>query len=645
MSQALVEEHAKLLSSVDLFTGLDRVTLVKLAAHLEPVALPSGTTLFRQGDPGDAFFLVVRGSVGIYVSGPPDTEDSRVAILGAGDPLGEMALLTNSPRAATVRAETDCAFLRLNRVRFLELVRQEPSAALAIAATLSRRLSAVAARSSGAETEPPGDRAAQARPGASNAEQAEVSRRSWRPSRQTLGGLLAVLVLIVGWAVPAPSGLTDMGWHALVTVIAVVPVLALDVLPEGVLALVLAGAWVLGEVAPPEVALSGFASSSWVLVVAVLAIGAAIASSGLLYRFALWTVAHSRGGFAGQAVALGVAGLLIGPAVPNATGRITLVAPALAELVEALGYAPRSRVAAGLAMCTLIGFGQMTATFLTSSTTAVLVFAVLPPDSPAGLNWVSWAFYAAPANAILFLGLMVSILWLYRPRGDEAGAAVGKPKALMLQRALLGPPSDKERISLVVGILLLLGFMTQPLHGAHPAWVAVIALAALAATRVVTVETLRAVNWSFALLFGMLASIATVFSATEVDRWLAQTMAGVVGDLSSAPILFVAALTLLCFAISLVLRWQAAAPLITISLAPVAGDAGISPFVVGLVAVIACNGFFLPYQSTTYLALYHGTGGNLFTHEQARPAALAYGLMTLLALCASVPVWRAMGLL
>lgn len=56
MSQALVEEHAKLLSSVDLFTGLDRVTLVKLAAHLEPVALPSGTTLFRQGDPGMPFF-------------------------------------------------------------------------------------------------------------------------------------------------------------------------------------------------------------------------------------------------------------------------------------------------------------------------------------------------------------------------------------------------------------------------------------------------------------------------------------------------------------------------------------------------------------------------------------------------------------
>src|SRR4029450_8606286 len=95
--------------------------------------------------------------------------------------------------------------------------------------------------------------------------------------------------------------------------------------------------------------------------------------------------------------------------------------------------------------------------------------------------------------------------------------------------------------------------------------------------------------------------------------------------LGAPPGLFVAALTLLCFAVSLLLRWQAAAPLLTIALAPVAASAGINPFVVGLVTVIACNGFLLPYQSTTYLALYHGTGGRMFTHRQGAPAAVGSG--------------------
>jgi CRP-like cAMP-binding protein len=54
-------EYADLLASVDLFAGLDRVTLAKLAAHLEPVLVDPGAAVFRQGDPGDAFYLVVRG--------------------------------------------------------------------------------------------------------------------------------------------------------------------------------------------------------------------------------------------------------------------------------------------------------------------------------------------------------------------------------------------------------------------------------------------------------------------------------------------------------------------------------------------------------------------------------------------------------
>jgi di/tricarboxylate transporter len=296
-------------------------------------------------------------------------------------------------------------------------------------------------------------------------------------------------------------------------------------------------------------------------------------------------------------------------------------------------------------MATLIGFGQMGAAFLTSSTTAVLVFAVLPQGGPIELNWLSWAALAAPANILLLVGLVAALFWLYRPRNETATGGPSQEGVVRLQRKLLGRPARNEKIAFAAGAGLLLGFITQPLHGISPAWIAVLALAAMAATRVITVNTLRAVNWSFALLFGMLASMSGVFSVTGLDKWIAGSVSGLVSGLAATPVLFVAALTLLCFAVSFVLRWQAAAPLITIALAPVAQAAGIHPFIVGLVALIACNGFFMPYQSTTYLAMFHGSDGKLFTHAQARPAALAYGVVTLLALCASVIAWRAMGLL
>jgi hypothetical protein len=214
-----------------------------------------------------------------------------------------------------------------------------------------------------------------------------------------------------------------------------------------------------------------------------------------------------------------------------------------------------------------------------------------------------------------------------------------------LQRALLGPPSRPEIIAMVTTVLLLLGFTTQPLHHVDGAWIGVLALSILAATRVLAPNGLGNVNWSFALLSGILTSMSGVFADTGLDKWLAGMATASVGGLVSTPVLFVAALTVLCYAVTLVMRWQAAAPLLTISLAPVGSAAGIDPWVIGLIALMACNGFFLPYQSTTYLALYHGTNGRLFAHSQARPTALAYGVVTLIALCASVPIWHLMGLL
>jgi di/tricarboxylate transporter/CRP-like cAMP-binding protein len=471
----------------------------------------------------------------------------------------------------------------------------------------------------------------------------------WRLGRKSVAFLLGALLLVTLWPLPPPTGLSDRGWHALVTLLASLPLLAVEALPDGIVALLLASAWIVGGVTAPRIALGGFATSNWILVVSTLAVGGAIASSGLLYRMALWVVANSRGGYPGQVVGLGLAGMVIGPAVPNATSRVALVAPAVTELIDALGYRPGSPASVGLAMAVLIGFGQVVALFLTSSTTSVLVYAVLPEATRASVSWGSWVLRAAPTHLILFGLLAAFIVWRYAPRsGSDADAPrqrQGGGNALALQRAILGPPSRHEIVAMAITAFILVGFSTQPLHHVDPAWIGVLALAVLAGTGVLAPNGLNSVNWSFALLSGILTSMSDVFADTQLDRWLADLATRLVGGLASTPIAFVAALTILCYALSLVMRWQAAAPLLTISLAPVGLSAGVDPWVIALIALMACNGFFLPYQSTTYLALYHGTNGRLFTHRQARPMAIAYGVATLVALCASVPVWRAIGLL
>src|SRR5262249_47386026 len=474
-------DYARLLGQVDLFKGLERVTLAKLAAHLEPLSYPSGTIIFHQAEPADAFYLVARGTVGVYVTANSGTAETPVKILHAGAPFGEMALLTNSARTATIKVETDCEVLRLDRSSFLDLVQEYPSVALSIAATLSRRLAAAPDQQDEFYALAFTDSSPQVGGGT-----ATLARSRWRPGRRGLALLVALVILRLGWILQPPAGLSVGAWHTLIVLLAALPALALDALLESVIALLITSAWVGFGITAPGIALSGFASPNWVFMVAALIIAAAISSTGLLYRFALESIARIRGGFASEVLVLSIAGLLMGPAAPNTTGRVIMIAPMLQDLVEALGYRPQSKAAAGLAMAALVGFGQMAAMFLTSSTTAVMVLAVLPVPAREGVNWITWALYAAPVNVILFCGLLASILWLYRPA--ERPPSHKRAGSLALQQALLGPMSRDEMIAVGVGIGLIVGFMTEPLHGVDLAWIAVLAMAVLTATGLVTVN-------------------------------------------------------------------------------------------------------------------------------------------------------------
>jgi CRP-like cAMP-binding protein len=205
MSAGRTLEYAELLARVELFAGVDRVTLARLAAHLEPTSVADGALVVRQGDPADAFYLVARGTLGVYIAADESAELRRINTLTAGAPFGEMGLLTGESRSATVRAEGDADVLRLSRSQFLDLVHREPQVALAIAATLSRRLR-VAQSGDSSITSRIAEIAEKSRltPTARSA-----ARSTTRSIRSTIGLGLAGAILLVMWAAPPPAGLSE----------------------------------------------------------------------------------------------------------------------------------------------------------------------------------------------------------------------------------------------------------------------------------------------------------------------------------------------------------------------------------------------------------------------------------------------------
>jgi CRP/FNR family transcriptional regulator, cyclic AMP receptor protein len=122
------------LKAAPLFKGLSRKDLTALARVSEDLEVESGTVLCREGEIGQEFFVIVDGKVKVTRKG------RRVAIRGGGDFVGEIALLEEIPRTATVTADTPVRLFVLTRKDFRHLLDENPGVERKVLLALARRL-------------------------------------------------------------------------------------------------------------------------------------------------------------------------------------------------------------------------------------------------------------------------------------------------------------------------------------------------------------------------------------------------------------------------------------------------------------------------------------------------------------------------
>ena len=120
-----LNEEVDILRNIPLFGNIEPSKLKLLAFTSQRLAFGQGDYLFKQGDHGDAAYIIVSGEADVLVDGP--NGEIKVAHFGKNDIIGEIAILCDVPRTATVRAKSALTTLRITKDLFLRMLMDFPA--------------------------------------------------------------------------------------------------------------------------------------------------------------------------------------------------------------------------------------------------------------------------------------------------------------------------------------------------------------------------------------------------------------------------------------------------------------------------------------------------------------------------------------
>jgi CRP-like cAMP-binding protein len=133
-----LQQEFELLRKIPMFANIEPAKLKLLAFTSERLSYTDGEVLFRQGELGDAAFLIIAGEADVTIE--TETGPLTVATLGDHDFVGEIAILCDVPRTATVTARSELEALRIEKDLFFRLIGEFPEIAKEVMRELANRL-------------------------------------------------------------------------------------------------------------------------------------------------------------------------------------------------------------------------------------------------------------------------------------------------------------------------------------------------------------------------------------------------------------------------------------------------------------------------------------------------------------------------
>jgi di/tricarboxylate transporter len=591
-------------------TPLERARLLAGAARVE---LPAGATLFEAGAHADHTYWIVEGEVELQAA------DGSRSLIAAGSGCGAETLASPARRLATARANTPLQALAITRAALVELSAARPALKTALLTSLAAQL---------ARTPQPAPAAVERAP----------ARLPWK---QRIGWLATLILPPAAYAAAAAAGLPQHGaiYIGLFVMTAVMWLFA--VVEEYIPPLIAIIAMLFIELVPPRVALSGFYSRAFLLLLGVYALSAVLVSSGLAYRAMLWTLKALPDRPFWHRTALTTFGFVLSIVMPSGNARLALLLPLYREMDVSLAPRARSREASALMVAAFTGATLFSPLFLTAKSANLAAFTMLPAQVRTQFQGGYWLVGAALVAAGLIAFHLLAMRFLFRaerPRPLPGARIAG-------QLTLLGPLSAAEWIALSAFVAFLAGAALPQWHQAQTAWLAALVLVTLLVLGVLDKKGFQTgIDWPMIFFLLSLDGLTEAFDYLGLRDVLIGALGTSLDWIGGQLGWFILLALLATVLLRLVMPLTAGMVLAVTLLLPIGTAQGIHPWIVVFLASLFSDIWFLPHQNSTYgQALAAGLRRRANEALFMQYAWALNGVRVLLAY-ASIPYWRWLGL-
>ena len=334
------------------------------------------------------------------------------------------------------------------------------------------------------------------------------------------------------WFTPIPEGLTAPAWHLFAVFVASIAAVLTGAFPLLTSTMLAVAAVVLTETIPAAKAFSGFANASVLLVVIAFLVAQAVVKSGLGRRISLFMVSRFGGSAHGLAYSIVLTDAVIAPAFPSNTARGGVLFPIVLSVAQGSGSRPDDpqgrRLGAYLMFCSMASLAVSSALWMTATSANPIGIQVVR-DFGLDINFGKW-FLAASVPALTAILLLPRIVARLFPPG--VGETPEAPAAARRELAGLGPLSRDERITAVVFVMMVAGWIFADALKLNVTSIAFAGLGLLLLANVLTVDdialqgdTLVTFLW-LAVLFAMSGQLNELGFMGYAGQRLASHMGG-----------------------------------------------------------------------------------------------------------------------